>query len=207
MFFQFLLCLMHYSRIIILHTYIVVPMPRHFSCHSFIGTAAHDSQFSGTDSTVQSKSLVHPTANESFSLHCRDTFAFCLHQKKFLLMFLYLQPLHSSHSFLTSCIQKLPVPHTRVTPSFRYITLSRVESLIPSLHLPLPAPLKFSNKVPVPPVTSFQTFLRTCSEHFFHSVTFGTAHKSKCFISLRSPCLRTDLATLHSASTLVFADT
>ncbi len=55
----------------------VISMPRHFSCHSFIGTAAHDSQFPGANSTAQSKSLVHPTANESLPLHCRDTFALC----------------------------------------------------------------------------------------------------------------------------------
>ena len=64
-----------------------------------------------------------------------------------------------------------------------------------------------TNNVPAPPVTSFQAFFRNRSEHFFHSVTSGTAHKSRCFIPLRSPCLRTDLATLHSASTLVFAFT
>ena len=81
----------------------------------------------------------------------------------------------------------------------------RIDPLIQSLHLLLPVPSRFSNKVPVLPVTSFYTFLRTRSEHFFHSVTFSTAHKSICFISLRSPCLRTDLATFHSASTLVFA--
>ncbi len=117
------------------------------------------------------------------------------------------QPLHSVLSFLSSCIQKLPAPHARVTPAFRLITLSRIEPLIQSLHLPLPTPLKISNEVLVPPVTLLHAFLRTCSEHFLHSVICGTAHKNKCFISLRSPCLQTDLATLHSASTLVFADT
>ena len=120
-------------------------------------------------------------------------------------MFPSLQPLHSGLSFLTPYIQELTVPHARVTPSFRYITLNRVDPLIQSLHLPLPAPLKFSNKVPVLPVTSFHTFFRTCSEHFFHSVTFSTAHKSICFISLHSPCLGADLVTFHSAFTLVFA--
>ncbi len=84
---------------------------------------------------------------------------------------------------------------------------NRVDPLTQSLHLPLPTLLKFSNNVPVLPVTSFHTFLRTHSEHFFHSVSFSTAHKSICFISPRSPCLRTDLATFLSASTLVFATT
>ena len=120
-------------------------------------------------------------------------------------MFRSLQPLHSDLSFLTPYIQELPVSRARVTLSFRDITLTQVDPLIQSLHLPLPAPSRFSDKAPVLPVTSLHTFLRTRSEHFFHSVTFSTAHKSICFISLRSPCLRADLATLHSASTLVFS--
>src|SRR5680860_480019 len=41
----------------------------------------------------------------------------------------------------------------------------------------------------VPPVTSFQSFLRPHSDHSFHSVTSGTAHKSNSFSSLHSPCL------------------
>lgn len=65
--------------------------------------------------------------------------------------------------------------------------------------------INFRIIVPVPLVTSFHSFLRPHSEHSFHSVTSGTTHKSKCFISLRSSCLRTDLAMLHSAFTLVFA--
>jgi hypothetical protein len=61
-----------------------------------------------------------------------------------------------------------------------------------------------SNKVPVPPVTSFQAFSRTRSEHFFHSVTSGTAHKNNILTSLRLPCLRADLAPFLSAINLVF---
>jgi hypothetical protein len=117
----------------------------------------------------------------------------------------YLPPLHSCLSFLIPYIQELPASCARVTLSFRNITLTQVDPLIQSLHLPLPAPSRFSNKVPVLPVTSFHTFLRTHSEHFFHSVTFSTAHKSKCLFSLRSPCLGADLATFHSAFTLAFA--
>ncbi len=75
-------------------------MPRHFSRHSFIGTAAHDSQFSGVDSAVQSKSLVHPTAKESLSLHCRDTFALCQRRIKSRLMFLFNQHFNDYSLFL-----------------------------------------------------------------------------------------------------------
>lgn len=107
---------------------------------SLISTAAHDSQYSAANSTVRSKSLVHPTVKEPLPFHCRDTFTLCQCQIKFRLMFLHLQPLHSCHSFLIPCIQELPVPHARATPTFRSITLSRVESLIQSLHLLMPAP-------------------------------------------------------------------
>lgn len=77
-------------------------MPRHFSFHSLISTAAHDSQFSGADSAVQSKSLVHPTAKESLSLHCRDTFAYCQRHLYFPLMLMYSQYCHDYHSYIQS---------------------------------------------------------------------------------------------------------
>jgi hypothetical protein len=81
-----------------------------FLPHSLISTAAHDSQYSAANSTVRSKSLVHPTVKEPLPLHCRDTFTLCQHQIKFRLMFQHLQPHHCFHSFLIPCIQELPVP-------------------------------------------------------------------------------------------------
>jgi hypothetical protein len=49
---------------------------RHFSFRNFKRTAAYDSLFR-CSSTARLKSLMHRTAKESLSLHCRDTFAFC----------------------------------------------------------------------------------------------------------------------------------
>ena len=87
-------------------------MPRHFSCSSFISTAAHDSQFLGAGFAVQSKSLVHRTTKEPLSLQGY----ICLLPSQYKipvnvpLYLQYLQYLHSVHSFLPYCIQELPAP-------------------------------------------------------------------------------------------------
>ena len=183
-----------------------VQMPRHFSRHSFTGTATHDSHFPVLfNCSVEKPFAPHGKRIPFVSLQGY----ICLRTKK-LPVNVPILPASSFWSFVPPpCIQKLPVPHTRVPPSLLYTHpafQAELDRFVQSLHLLLPMLENiFDLMCQVPPVTSFQSFLRPHSEHFFHSVTSGTAHKSKCFISLRSLCLRTDLATLHSAFTLVFA--
>ena len=94
-----------------------------FLPRSIISTAAHNSQYFGANSTPRSKILVHRTAKESPSLHCRDTFASYL----LTLCIAINVPVFSAHSFsrsfLTFVIQKLPAPHSRVTPLFSKLAL------------------------------------------------------------------------------------
>jgi hypothetical protein len=55
--------------------------------------------------------------------------------------------------------------------------------------------------ISIPSSPSFRSFV----PHSLHSGAYGYPHKSKCLISLHSPCLGADLVTFHSALTLVFA--
>ena len=99
-----------------------VPMPRHFSLAASSAPLLMIRIFR-CSSTARSKSLRHHTAKESLSLHCRDTFALFLRAKISRLTFLYFQHLHSIHSCLAPYVQKLPVPHARVTPLFTKLAL------------------------------------------------------------------------------------
>ncbi len=59
---------------------------------------------------------------------------------------------------------------------------------IPEIHLPFARLDKIQINVPVPTGTTFREVYPAYPEYSLHSVTSGTAHKRKAFISFHSPC-------------------
>lgn len=99
-----------------------VPMHRHFSLAASSAPLLMIRIFR-CSSTARSKSLRHHTAKEFLSLHCRDTFALCFRTKK-LPFNVPVLPASSFWSFVPfPCIQKLSVPHARVTSLFTKLAL------------------------------------------------------------------------------------